>query len=96
MYKYTADSPEQAKENVTKYAGRVNGGDFKFTFTSADDTSYAVNTELMAKKQQKLQKQQQRQKKLQQQLQHRLQQKPQQKLQHRLQQKLLQKQQQVK
>ena len=49
MYKYTADSPEQAKENVTKYAGRVNGGDFKFTFTSADDTSYAVNTELMAK-----------------------------------------------
>lgn len=48
MYKYTADSPEQAKDNVVKYAGRVNGGDFEFTFTSADDTSYAVNTELMS------------------------------------------------
>ncbi|MCR4944844.1 MAG: pectate lyase [Clostridium sp.] len=49
MYKYNAQSPEDAKENVTKYAGRVNGGDFKWQFTSADDTSAEINTELKAK-----------------------------------------------
>ncbi len=47
MYSYKADSAEAAKANVEKYAGRVNGGDFKWTFNNdVDDTSYAVNTAL--------------------------------------------------
>ncbi len=47
MYKYTADEPAAAKANVMKYAGRVNGGDFKWTFdNSVDDAAYAVNTAL--------------------------------------------------
>jgi pectate lyase len=29
MYPYTPDTPEQAKEKVMQYAGRVSGGDFK-------------------------------------------------------------------
>ena len=32
MYQYTADSPQVAKVNVEKYAGRVNGGDFQWEF----------------------------------------------------------------
>ncbi len=49
MYSYTADSPEQAKANVENYAGRMNGGDFKWTFNNAvDDESYEVNAELKA------------------------------------------------
>lgn len=47
MYAYTPDSPEEAKEKVMKYAGRMTGGDFKFTFNNAvDDASYAVNPAL--------------------------------------------------
>ena len=47
MYSYTAQSPEEAKETVMKYAGRVNGGDFRFTFDySVDDESYVVNAAL--------------------------------------------------
>jgi pectate lyase len=47
MYTYTADAPEAAKTNVTTYAGRVRGGDFKWTFDNAvDDTSSAVNQPL--------------------------------------------------
>ncbi|MBP8945027.1 MAG: T9SS type A sorting domain-containing protein [Paludibacteraceae bacterium] len=47
MYQYTADTPEQAKEKVMQYAGRVNGGDLKWTFNNAvDDASYDVNTGL--------------------------------------------------
>ncbi len=46
MYSYTPDSPEQAVENVKAMAGRQNGGDFKWTFTTADDESYAVNAAL--------------------------------------------------
>ncbi len=47
MYNYTPDSPEDAKNNVMQYSGRMNGGDFKWTFNnSVDDTSYAVNTPL--------------------------------------------------
>ena len=46
MYKYNLQSPEEAKNTVTKYAGRVEGGDFKWTFTSADDTSSNVNVAL--------------------------------------------------
>lgn len=49
MYDYTPDDPEDVKDNVTTYAGRVNGGDFGWNFTSEDDESYKVNTELMNK-----------------------------------------------
>ncbi len=47
MYEYNVESPSDAKGSVIKYAGRVNGGDIKFTFTSADDTSYDINSALM-------------------------------------------------
>lgn len=47
MYDYTPDSPEAAKEKVMAYAGRMDGGDFTWTFNNAvDDASYAVNTAL--------------------------------------------------
>ena len=47
MYSYTADSPEQALANVRAYAGRVQGGDFKWTFdNSVDDAAYEVNQKL--------------------------------------------------
>lgn len=47
MYSYTPDSPQDARTKVMQYAGRVNGGDFKFTFDNAvDDASYTVNTPL--------------------------------------------------
>lgn len=43
------DNPETAKTKVMDYAGRVNGGDLKWTFNNAvDDASYAVNTGLKA------------------------------------------------
>ena len=49
MYSYTADSPEDAKTNAMAYAGRVQGGDFKWTFNNAvDDASSEVNTALKA------------------------------------------------
>ena len=47
MYSYTVDSPEQAVANVRAYAGRLQGGDFKWTFDNAvDDTASAVNQAL--------------------------------------------------
>lgn len=46
MYTYTADTPEKAKEKVEKYAGRLNGGDFKWEFTSEDDEDDGVNADL--------------------------------------------------
>ena len=46
MYSYNVETPEQAKETVMKYAGRVQGGDFKWTFTDADDSDYSVNKNL--------------------------------------------------
>ena len=47
MYSYTADSPEKALANVRAYAGRVQGGDFKWTFdNSVDDAAYEVNQKL--------------------------------------------------
>ncbi|TXK23597.1 T9SS type A sorting domain-containing protein [Pontibacter qinzhouensis] len=49
MYTYTPDSPEEAREKVMQYAGRVNGGDFKWTFNNAvDDASSDVNAPLKA------------------------------------------------
>ncbi|MDR1126691.1 MAG: hypothetical protein LBL06_01035 [Treponema sp.] len=46
FYTYTADTPEQAKDKVIQYAGRMGGGDFKWTFTQADDSSSDVNKAL--------------------------------------------------
>ncbi|PIB35351.1 hypothetical protein BFP72_08060 [Reichenbachiella sp. 5M10] len=47
MYSYTAQSPAAARNTVMQYAGRMNGGDFDWTFdNSVDDTSYDVNTSL--------------------------------------------------
>ena len=47
MYRYTADTPEQAVANVKAYAGRVQGGDFKWVFdNSVDDAAYEVNQPL--------------------------------------------------
>ncbi|MFB6342081.1 T9SS type A sorting domain-containing protein [Saccharicrinis sp. FJH62] len=49
MYAYTAETPADARNTVMQWAGRVNGGDFKWTFNNAvDDQSYAVNTALKA------------------------------------------------
>ncbi len=47
MYSYVAQSPEEAKATVMKNAGRINGGDFQWTFNnSTEDTNYDVITEL--------------------------------------------------
>ena len=46
MYTYTADSPEEAKNKVMAYAGRMNGGDFSWTFTDSDNSSYSLNSAL--------------------------------------------------
>ncbi|MGG7058915.1 pectate lyase family protein [Clostridium nigeriense] len=49
MYKYEADNVEDVVGIVTDYAGRVNGGDFTWTFTNADDELSSVNKALMEK-----------------------------------------------
>lgn len=49
MYEYDADSTEDVADIVKAYAGRVNGGDFVWNFTNADDESYSVNAGLMSK-----------------------------------------------
>ena len=43
MYEYNVQTPIEAKEEVIAKAGRLDGGDFKWTFTEADDTSYDVD-----------------------------------------------------
>lgn len=48
MYSYTADSPTEAVAKVKKYAGRIEGGDFSYTFGEDADTSYAVDETLKA------------------------------------------------
>lgn len=49
MYNYTVDSPEEARDKVMQFAGRMMGGDFKWTFNNAvDDTNYDVNPALKA------------------------------------------------
>ena len=49
MYNYTPDKAEDVPANVTAKAGRVDGGDLKWTFdNSVDDESYAVNDGLKA------------------------------------------------
>ena len=52
MYTYKADAAGDVPTIVTDRtwgAGRMQGGDFEFTFTSADDTSYDINTALESK-----------------------------------------------
>jgi pectate lyase len=47
FYTYTPESPDEAKASVIAYAGRMNGGDFKWTFDNAvDDYNSDVNTAL--------------------------------------------------
>ena len=46
MYKYEVQTPQEAKEDVIAKAGRLDGGDFKWTFTSDEDNSYDVNKKL--------------------------------------------------
>ncbi len=48
FYKYNVQTAEDAKATVMEYSGRMNGGDFQWTFTDADDTDYGVNQELKA------------------------------------------------
>lgn len=47
MYAYTPDTPDVAMAKVQLGAGRVEGGDFRWTFNNAtEDANYAVITEL--------------------------------------------------
>ena len=47
FYSYTPDDANDVPAIVTAYAGRIDGGDFKWTFdNSVDDASYTVNTAL--------------------------------------------------
>ncbi len=47
MYSYTAQSAEDAKTTVEKYAGRINNGDLQYDFNdSTEDTNYEIVSEL--------------------------------------------------
>ena len=46
MYLYNVQTPEAAMESVKALSGRVQGGDFKWTFTDKDNTDYNVNSAL--------------------------------------------------
>ena len=49
MYVSAPDAPEKVVDIVTTYAGRMNGGDIKWTFNNGvDDKSHEINTELKA------------------------------------------------
>ena len=49
MYEYSPIAPEDVKDDVMKYAGRVGGGDLKWDFNdSVDDASNSVNETLKA------------------------------------------------
>lgn len=49
-YSYTPDSAEDAKTKVMQFSGRMNGGDFDWTFDQpGDDTSSSVNAPLKSK-----------------------------------------------
>ena len=49
MYKYNADNVDNVRNIVMNYAGRMEKGDFEWTFTSADNTSYGIISGLMNK-----------------------------------------------
>lgn len=47
MYEYTYDSPENARDKVIAYAGRLNGGDFKWFFdNNTEDENHDIIPEL--------------------------------------------------
>ena len=47
MYKYEVETPDKARETVQKYAGRIDGGDLKYTFeNSKEDSNSDVIPEL--------------------------------------------------
>ena len=46
FYTYNVQTAEEAMQTVKAYAGRMNGGDFQWTFTDADNTSSDVNVAL--------------------------------------------------
>ena len=46
MYSYSVQTAEAAMETVKQFAGRVQGGDFDWEFTDADNASYDVNPAL--------------------------------------------------
>ncbi len=47
MYDYSAETAESAVETVKKYAGRMNGGDFEYTFDNeVQDSNYDTIPEL--------------------------------------------------
>lgn len=48
LYSYTPDKAENVPAVVSAQAGRMNGGDFKWTFSEADDTNSDVDTELQS------------------------------------------------
>lgn len=48
FYSYTPDAVEDVPGIVTSKAGRVNGGDFSFAFTDADNASSDLNVQLKA------------------------------------------------
>lgn len=49
FYTYSPETPDNAKANVITYAGRLNGGDFKWSFNNVvDDVSADVNQALKA------------------------------------------------
>ncbi len=48
MYDYEVQTAEEAMNTVKKYAGRMGGGDFKWQFSTADNTDYSVNQGLKA------------------------------------------------
>lgn len=48
MYQYTPHAAKDVPANVTAWAGRMNGGDFEWKFTAADDASSAIDAELKA------------------------------------------------
>jgi len=49
-YRIRLDDPNaNMVDKIKKYAGRIEGGDFKWEFTNADDTSTSVNSALKAK-----------------------------------------------
>ena len=43
------DAPKDIPDIVTSKAGRLNGGDFNFTFSSSEDTNYAIISDLKSK-----------------------------------------------
>ena len=49
FYSYSVQSAEDAMSTVKQYAGRMNGGDFTWNFTNADNADYDVNTALKSK-----------------------------------------------